>query len=72
MGIKIKPGISADAKRELWAFIAAYPINQVGAENGMLLFFLPCGREDEADCFSDMELNTYCGTFDILAYFKHK
>ena len=68
MGIKIKPGKTEKAKRELCAFIAAFPVNQVGSENGLLLFWLPAGREDESACFADMVENQYCGTFDIVAY----
>ena len=68
MGIKIKPGKSENAKRELCAFIAAFPVNQVGSENGVLFFWIPSDREDEIACFKDMENNTFCGTFDIVAY----
>ena len=68
MGIKIKPGAGEAAARELATFTAAYPVNQVGTEAGILLFWLPAGREDEAACFELMEFNSFCGTFDVVAY----
>lgn len=68
MGIKIKPRQGKAAERELWSFCAAYPVNQIGESNGVLLFWLPAGREDEASCFEDMELNIFCGTFDAVNY----
>lgn len=68
MGIKIKPGQGKAAERELWSFCAAYPVNQIGESNGVLLFWLPAGREDEAIMFQNMELNIFCGTFDIISY----
>jgi len=69
MGIKLKPGAGKAAEQELIAYIAAYPVNLVGAENGMLLFWLPAGREDEAEMFAEMQLNEYCGEFDLVKYF---
>lgn len=69
MGIKIRPGTGKAAEHELWSFCAAYPVNQVGVKDGLLLFWLPAGREDEAGMFQDMELNAFCGTFDIIKYF---
>ena len=68
MGIKIRPGTGKAAERELWSFCAAYPVNQIGSVDGVLLFWLPADREDEAGMFQDMELNIFCGTFDIVAY----
>ena len=68
MGIAIKPGTTETAKRELWCFCAAYPVNRIGEKDGVLLFWLPAGREDEAACFEDMEHNTYCGTFDAVKF----
>lgn len=68
MGIKIKPGTGKDAERELWCYCAAYPVNEIGRENGFILFWLPAGREDEAECFRGMELNTYGGEFDLVKY----
>jgi hypothetical protein len=68
MGIKIKPGKTEQAKKELDSFIMAYPVNCIGNENDMILYWLPSGREDESACFEDMQLNQYCGTFDVVAY----
>lgn len=68
MGIMIKHGHSVESERELNAYIAAFPVNHIGKENGIDLYFLPCGREDEVNCFQDMELNTFCGCFDVLQY----
>lgn len=70
MGIMIKPGTGKAAERELWSFCAAYPVNQVGQQDGYLLFWLPADREDEATCFEDMELNSFGGTFDIVKYME--
>lgn len=70
MGIKIKPGTGKAAERELWSFCAAYPVNQVGQQDGYLLFWIPAGREDEIPCFEDMELNSFGGTFDIMKYME--
>lgn len=66
MGIKIKPGTGKAAERELWCFCAAYPVNEIGMKDGYILFWIPAGREDEAECFRDMELNTFGGEFDIM------
>ena len=71
MGIKLKPGTGKAAELELIAFIAAYPVNLVGAENGTLLFWLPAGREDEVKMFADMQLNEYCGEFDLVKYLEN-
>lgn len=68
MGIKIKPGQGKAAERELWCYCAAYPVNEIGRENGFILFWLPAGREDESACFADMVENQFCGTFDVVAY----
>ena len=70
MGIKIRPGKTENARQELCAFIAAFPVNQVGQQDGYLLFWLPADREDEATCFEDMELNSFGGTFDIMKYME--
>jgi len=71
MGIKLKPGTGKAAEQELIAYIAAYPVNLVGAENGTLLFWLPAGREDEVKMFADMQLNEYCGEFDLVKYLEN-
>ena len=64
MGIMIKPGIGKAAEHELLCYVCAFPVNLIGAENGTLFYWIPAGREDEAAIYQDMELNTYCGTFD--------
>ena len=68
MGIRIQPGKSVIAEQELWSFIAAYPINKVGNDGEADLYWLPAGREDEADMFKLMVYNKYLGQFDIEAY----
>ena len=61
MGIMIRPGEGAAAKHELWCFIAAFPVNMVREKDDVTFYFLPAGRENEAEMFKDMVFNEYLG-----------
>lgn len=65
MGIKIIPGTTKEAEKELWSFIAAYPINLICKDGEANFYWLPAGREDEAEMFNLMQYNRYMGTFDF-------
>jgi hypothetical protein len=67
VGIKIIPGQTAEAEKELWSFVCAYPVNLVGKDGDANLYWLPAGREDEAEMFNLMQYNRYMGTFDLLS-----
>lgn len=66
MGIKILPGTSTEAQKELSAYIMAYPVNWIGHEEDVQLYWTP--DDTDAECFDSMELNDFLGTFDPVAY----
>ena len=68
MGFKVIPGATLEAQKELSGFIMAYPSMQIGIDDDTILYYTPDATD--AEMFSAMEYNEFCGTFDPLKYFN--